>query len=209
MSKNLKKGASMRHLLVALLVILVLLSLPVAASAQEKPYLIHAGIGYCKVLNDGAPGGSVGLEAGMIYRIPSSPKVGIGAEIGYLMLGSVTYSEQYFGDYATLTGKWSSIPVMAQLYYFPQLRGPGPVLTAGLGLYPIKITVDAEAGVGGYYGAATTTTTNTDFGLNFGGGFLFGTSRNSMRFGIDARFHLIMTDVESTNLITAMGRIYF
>ncbi len=200
----------MRHLAVVMLVVLgLLISQAAIASAQEKPYLIHAGLGYCKALNDGAPDGSVGLEAGMIYRIPSSPRVGIGAEIGYLMLGSVTYTDYYFTNYAELTAKWSSIPVMAEIYYFPQLRGPTPVLTAGVGLYPIKIKIDAETSVGSYYGTGTTSETNTDLGLNLGGGFLFGTARSPIRFGLDARFHLIMTDVESTNLITAMGRLYF
>lgn len=199
----------MRHLPLVLLVVVALLSQPVTASAQEKPYLIHAGLGYCKVLNDGAPDGSVGLQAGMIYRIPSSPRVGIGAEIGYLMLGSVTSSSSVYGDYMTVTAKWSSIPVMAQIYFFPQLKGPTPVLTAGLGLYPIKVNADASASAGGYTASASASETSTDLGLNFGGGFLFGTSRSPMRFGFDARFHLIMTDIESTNLITAMGRIYF
>ena len=200
----------MRHLPFVLLVVVALLSQPVTAVAQEKPYLIHAGLGYAKALNDGAPGGSIGLEAGMIYRIPSSPRVGIGAEIGYLMLGSITNSlYDGYGSYYNETAKWSSIPVMAQIYYFPQLKGPTPVLTVGLGLYPIKLNYSEEAGVGTAYGQYATDATKTDLGLNFGGGFLFGTSRSSMRFGIDARFHLVMTDVESTNLITAMGRIYF
>lgn len=200
----------MRHLPLVLLVVVALLSQPVTASAQEKPYLIHAGLGYCKVINDGAPGGSLGLEAGMIYRIPSSPRVGIGAEIGYLMLGSVTNSlSDDFGNYYTETAKWSSIPVMAEIYYFPQLKGPTPVLAVGLGLYPIKLNYSEEAGIGGAFGQRALDLTTTDLGLNFGGGFLYGTSRSPMRFGFDARFHLIMTEVESTNLITAMGRIYF
>jgi hypothetical protein len=207
---NQEKGTLMRHLPLVLLVVAALLSQPAIASAQEKPYLIHAGVGFAKALNDGAPGGSVGLEAGMIYRIPSSPRVGIGAEIGYLMLGSATNTlYDALGNYYTQTAKWSSIPVMAQLYFFPQLKGPTPVLTAGLGLYPIKLNYSEEAAIGAAYGQYATDVTTTDLGLNFGGGFLFGTSRSPMRFGLDARFHLIMTDVESTNLITAMGRIYF
>jgi hypothetical protein len=191
-------------------VVLALVCVPVTASAQEKPYLIHAGLGYCKVLNDGAPDGSIGLQAGMIYRIPSSPKVGIGAEIGYLMLGSVSVSESdYYGNYRNVDVKWSAIPVNAEIFYFPQLKGPTPILMAGLGLYPIKVKADASASIGGYSGAASASTTNTDLGINLGGGFLFGESRSTMRFGFDARFHIIMTDVESTNMITAMGRIYF
>jgi hypothetical protein len=200
----------MRHLPLVLLVLVALLSQPVAASAQEKPYLVHAGVGFAKALNDGAPGGSLGLEAGMIYRIPSSPRVGIGVEIGYLMLGSATNTiYDNSGNYYTETAKWPSIPVMADIYYFPQLKGPTPVLTAGLGLYSIKLSYSEEAAIGADFGQYATDITNTDLGLNFGGGFLFGTSRSPMRFGFDARFHLIMTEVESTNLITAMGRIYF
>jgi hypothetical protein len=199
----------MRRVPVALLVVLALLCLPVTASAQEKPYLIHAGLGFAKVLNDGAPDGSIGLEAGMIYRIPSSPRVGIGAEIGYLMLGSISVTG-YYGNIAyEEEHKWSSTPVTGEIYFFPQLKGPTPVLSAGLGLYPIKVKADAAASAGGYSATASASDTSTDLGLNLGGGFLFGTSRNSMRFGIDARYHMIMTDIESTNLITAMGRIYF
>jgi hypothetical protein len=195
----------MRHLPIALLLILALVCAPASASAQEKPYLVHFGLGFAKATNTNAPDGSVGLQAGMIYRIPSSPKVGIGAEIGYVMLGSNTltlydgfnsYEEEY---------KWSTVPVTAQVYFFPQLRGPTPVLTAGVGFYSLKI--EASAASGGY--SASASATDTKLGLNFGGGFLFGSSRSSMRFGIDARYHMIMTDVETTNVICGLGRLYF
>jgi hypothetical protein len=49
----------------------------------------------------------------------------------------------------------------------------------------------------------------TDFGVNAGLGFLFGQPQSQLRFGADGRFHIVMTEDESWNIIAVMGRIFF
>ena len=199
----------MRSIPIVLLVVLALVLPPATASAAEKPYLVHFGVGFSKALTDGAPGGSVGLQAGLIYRLQQTPQVGIGGEIGYMMLGSNTNTVYDGVISAEETAKWSTVPITGQIYYFVHPSMSTPFLTAGLGMYQFRLNYDASAsGFGNSY-AISADVSETDFGLNVGAGMLFGTSRNQIRFGADARLHMIMTEGDATNVIAILGRLYF
>ena len=194
-----------------LVVVLALALVPAGASAQsaKKPYMLHGGLGYTAALNDGAPSGSLGLQGGVIYRLQGSPQVGIGGELGYFMLGSVTNS--YYDGVVAYEEKasWSAIPLLGELYYFVSPKVSTPYLVGGLGIYPFKISYSAEGSVGGYAGSVSGDISETDFGVNAGLGFLFGQPGSQLRFGADGRLHIIMTEDESTNVLAIMGRLFF
>lgn len=177
------------------------------ANAAGSPWSFYGGLGYGKALNDGAPGGSIGLQGGVIYTFPNSPQFGIGGEVGYLMLGKESRSECFgLAGCADADVTWSTIPITAQGYYFLQSKGSSaPYLTGGLGFYDTEVEVDVNvAGFGGGSASAS----ETDLGLNFGGGVKMGKG-DGMKFGGDGRFALIMSDGESIKLITIMARIFF
>jgi hypothetical protein len=72
-------------------------------------------------------------------------------------------------------------------------------------MYPFKVKVETESNLG----AASIEASETDFGLCAGLGFLFGSPRSQLRAGMDGRFHIIMTEGETTNVIAMMGRLFF
>lgn len=197
----------MQRLSVVLVVLLVLALLPVGAQAQDKPYLVHGGLGFVKALNDEAPSGSIGLHGGVIYRLQNAPQVGLGGELGYFLLGTESVN---FYDGLTVVeadAKWSAVPITGQFYYFLQPGVSTPYLTGGLGLYMFK--VDYDISIPGYGSLFSGDISETDFGVNAGVGMLFGTPRQPIRFGLDGRFHIVMTEEESTNIVAVMGRIFF
>ena len=200
----------MRLMSVTLVVLIALVLVPARASAEPKPYMIHGGVGFVKALNDNAPDGSIGLHGGLIYRLQNSPQVGIGAEFGYYMLGSESYSESdFYGNYVEVEADWATYPILGEIYFFVTPRTSTPYLVGGLGLYPLKVSVDAAASYNGYGGSASGSETETNMGINGGLGFLFGRPGAQLRFGADGRFHIIMTEGDSTQLIALMGRIFF
>jgi hypothetical protein len=196
----------MIHLAIAALALV-----PAVASAQaQKPYMIHGGLGYTAALNDGAPSGSLGLQGGVIYRLEGTPEVGIGGEFGYFMLGtnSATVAD-LFGNYYTEKAKWSTLSLIGEFYYFVSPKISTPYLVGGIGVYPVKLTYSQEAAIGVDYASASVDLSETDFGVNAGLGFLFGQPQSQLRFGADGRFHIVMTEDESWNIIAVMGRIFF
>lgn len=191
---------------VILVVVLALAILPAGAIAQsQKPYMIHGGLGYCAALNEGAPDGSVGLHGGIIYRLEGTPEVGIGGEFGYYMLGSTSYTETDGFNFFEVEAKWTTYPILGELYYFVSPKISTPYLVGGVGVYNLKINVEAATNVA----TASLSGSDTNFGVNGGLGFLFGSPRSQLRFGADGRFHVIMTEGESTQVIAIMGRIFF
>jgi len=190
----------------AFLVLAFCLSMGSVASAQDKPYILTAGAGFAKLLEDGAPGGSFGFLAGMHYKVPSTPGLAIGAEAGYLMLGGEDETMVFDGIPVEASVDWSIIPVTGQVTYFmgDEAAQAMPFVTAGGGLYQLRVEVEASAmGL-----SASDTETSSEGGINFGGGVKMNTD-SRMSFGADARFHLILTEGESTNALTVMGRVFF
>lgn len=193
-----------------LLAVLALAAVVPTQAAAELPFTIYGGAGFGKWMEDGAPDGGIGIGAGIIYPFENSP-FAIGGELGYQMLGSYDYS--YSGAVADASAevKFSAIPVTAQGYYMIPVQGSvAPYVDLGLGFYSMRWKYDFEAGVEGLGSIGLDDTqSETDLGINLGGGLMFGEPDAKLRFGADLKYHIVMTENESTSIITAFGRVYF
>lgn len=203
-----------RLLCCTLAVILALVGLPRLASAKASRQMAHVGLGFAKVpllvdrFGGGYnPTGSVGMEAGLIEV--GRLGLGFGAQIGYLRLGSAI-TDDGWGSRA-----WSVMPATGQIYYFPWVKGPTPLLTAGVGTYILRDRFrSTEQHVRSH--AAT----YVDFGWNAGIGFLFGSVGSPASVVLDVRYHrfgrdtqalemLGPKDIYKTELVSAMVRYCF
>lgn len=183
--------------------------LPGQAVSAASPFTIYGGLGYGKIMEDNAPDGSVGFSGGVIYQ-PQNLPVAFGGEIGYLMLGKNEISYYEKGVEASAALKWSTIPITGQLYYMVPTSGSVvPFVDVGGGFYNLRAKAEASADT--EYGdfSVSGSDSETKFGINFGGGLQFGNPESRFSFGADARYHVIMTDVENTNLLTLFGRVYY
>lgn len=200
----------MRRLFVVLTLAVVVVGSASIADAK-LPVLAYGQVGYGKLMEDNAPNGSIGFGAGIIYKVPSKPVVGLGAEVSYVMVGK---QDETVGDGDVgVTGEisLSMIPITGQAYYLVPTEGTtDPYVTGGFGVYMsrAKVKVSADLGQFGSY-STEETDSSSDFGFNLGGGVIFGKDDAKLGFGADARYHIVMTDDESTSLITLFGRIYF
>ena len=186
---------------------LAMLLLCVSIGQAETPLTFYGGLGYGKILNDGAPDGSIGLTGGVMFPLSSVENLSIGGELGYLMLGKVDEREcDMFGNCYEGEMTWSLIPITGQVWYAVPTEGNmTPLLTGGLGFYMSRV----KAEINTPFGSGDDTTSETDLGLNFGGGLKFGDPEASIQFGGDARFHLVMTEGDSLKVIAIMAKIFF
>jgi hypothetical protein len=164
----------------------------------------YAGAGYAKWLEDGAPDGGLAVGGGLIYELADMP-LAIGGEVQYLMLGSVEGTTPVTGGTATLKVTTSTIPITGQVYYMTPAGETSDFYgTAGFGVYMMRAKMELTApGI-----SQESTGDETEMGMNVGGGMIFGDDTASMKFGFDAKFHLIFAD-ETTNMISAVGKILF
>lgn len=158
-------------------------------TAAASPVAWYSGIGYGKVMNDGAPDGSIGFGVGLVYQFNNS-NWGLNCEAAYQNLGST--------DTGAGEMTMSSIPITVNLNHtFPSTGTTSFYLGAGTGFYNTSVEVgDFDD-------------SNTDLGINFGGGLKFGSATSNLKFGVDTKYHVIMTEDESTKLLSLFGRIYF
>ena len=197
------KSLSLVAVLVALLIV------PAVAGADQLPFLLHGSLGFGKMLEDNAPSGGIGLGAGIIYPLEGS-QIAIGGDIGFQMLGSSDETYMDYGGTVKATYKTSTIPITAQAYYmFPYTETLTFYGDVGLGLYSVRGTADVEVSAGGYSVSSSTTSSDTKLGLNGGVGARFGDPNAQISFGADLKYHVIMTDVENTDVITIYGRIFY
>ena len=197
---------------VVVVLTLVVLAVGSASIASAKlPFLVYGQVGYGKLMEDNAPNGSIGFGGGIIYKVPSKPVVGLGAEVSYVMVGK---EDETVGDgEVSVTGEVSLavIPITGQVYYFMPTEGTtDPYVTGGFGVYMSRAKVKVSANLGQFGSYSTEETdSSSDFGFNLGGGVKFGKDDAKLGFGADARYHVIMTDNDSTSMITLFGRVYF
>ncbi len=194
------------YVLLAFLMLAAYLPTPAAA---ELPFTIYGGAGFGKAMNDGAPGGGLGLGGGIVYQFENSP-FAIGGDLGYIMLGKEDWGGTFGGAEASAEITWSAIPFTAQGYYMIPVSGSvAPYLEAGAGFYNTRAKWKYSASYEGISIGQDETDSSTDMGINLGGGLKFGNPDAKMRFGADARYHIIMTEGESTGMVTVFGRVYF
>jgi len=196
-----------------LVVSVVALSVCLAASASaqdEKPYLLSVGGGFSKMVEDGAPSGSFCLGGGVHYLIPSVDGFALGAEFSWLSFGSEDMSGEVLGTTMDLELSSSAIVVTGQASYFvPTSSKASPFVTGGGGLYNMRAHSEGSMS-SELLGKVSVdeTDSSSEFGINFGGGVKVDTE-GRVGFGADVRFHIVFTEVESTNLLTVMGRLFF
>ena len=189
---------------------LALALLASAPAMAAKPLSVFAGAGFGKAFEDGAPSGGIGVNVGLMHQFPGK-QIAIGAEAAWIDLGSndVMYSNGQGGSFDADVST-STIPVTGQVYYiFPSSGSAGGYMDAGLGLYSTSVDVEVKGTGGGESFSVDGSTTESDFGVNGGGGIKFGNPEKSISFGVDAKFHIIMTEDESTKVGAVFFRIYF
>jgi opacity protein-like surface antigen len=191
------------------LVMMALLALPAMAGEMKPQFFVGAGFG--KWLEDGAPGGSVGFQGGVLFKV--HPQFAVGGELGYQMLGKNSVQESYGGYYAEVESKYSVIPVTAQGYWLIPVEGTmQPMISVGLGVYNFRWKADVKTnvpGVGSLLEGIGGDDSETKAGFNFGAGVRFGEPTAKIKYGVDGKFHIISTEGESTNVIQIMARAYF
>lgn len=165
-----------------------------SAMAKDMSWSIYGGMS--NPTGETSPDAGFGVRANGFYM--ATPVIGVGAEVGYHKFGTMDLD---FGG--GVTGELSS-----NVWQFtPAVKAQGvtgtvrPYGIGGLGMYNMKGTLS--------YSDATPeeSESNTDFGFNLGAGAEFGTGPTT--FGVEARWHSIMTEVESTDMLSFMGGINF
>jgi hypothetical protein len=188
----------------------IALAAPAAADSMsnQKPLCFHGSLGYGKMMEDNAPGGSVGLGLGLLYQKQNS-SWGFGLDAGYIMLG--TNEESFSGASGDISADIDTnvIPVTGQIYkYFTSGQSNRFYLDGGCGFYNVDTNVDITSG-GSQAGSISGSGSDTNFGFNGGLGARFGSPTARTGFGLDMKYHNVMADSQDLGLFTALGRFYF
>ncbi len=175
----------MRGLGTVALVALAMLLLCAGPAGAQASLAGSIYAGYARSVDSDAPNGSVGFR-GNVFVMPD-PVLGLGAEVGYHMLGEKdNVSEK----------AWQ---VTGQLIARGVVGSVRPYATAGLGVYDISQSLEHS----------DLTVSESKFGFNLGGGVQFKPSPGPIGFGVEARWHDVLTEGTSTNLLTVMAGITF
>ncbi|MGH7724902.1 MAG: outer membrane beta-barrel protein [Candidatus Eiseniibacteriota bacterium] len=173
------------------LVAAVLFAAPASAqTTTPMSWSLYAG--YANPTGELSPGGSFAFRANGFYNL--SPVMGIGAEAGYHALGSITELED-----AGIENSWSAIQ------FTPEVRARGvtgnirPYGMVGFGVYNLRGSMDD--------GTTEVSDNTTEMGFNFGGGVTFG--QGPTTFGLEARWHSIMTEGDATDVVGFMAGVNF
>ncbi len=164
------------------------------ASAKDMSWSIYGGMS--NPTGEASPDGGFGGRVNGFYM--ATPTIGVGAEVGYHKFGTMEFD---FGG--GTTGEFSS----SVWQFTPSVKAQGvagkirPYGIGGLGMYNSKVSLS--------YSDATPeeSESSTDFGFNLGAGAEFGTGPTT--FGVEARWHSISTEGESTDMISFMGGLNF
>ena len=126
--------------------------------------------GYAKMMETGAPNGSLGFRGNGFAMV--DPVIGIGAEVGYSWLGTTNLGT--LGDL-----KQSVYHATANIRARGVTGSMRPYGIGGLGLYGLHASDNS--------GSATT----SKFGFNLGGGVQHRFPDSSTSLGIEARWHMV------------------
>jgi opacity protein-like surface antigen len=157
------------------------------ASAEGMSWSLYGGMS--NPTGEGSPDGSFAARANLLYQ--ATPVIGVGGELGYHKFGSedVDFGG---GPVEVSSSMWQFTPTVKAQSITGSIR---PYGIGGLGMYSFRVSVDG------------TSESDTNFGFNLGGGAEFGTGPTT--FGVEARWHSISTEGESTDMISFMGGINF
>jgi hypothetical protein len=172
------------------------------SATKKDQWDFHAGAGFAKLTNSGAPGGSIGGQVGANYVVNEMFEVG--PMLGFYALGS--------SSAGGVDVKSSVIPITGNVVLN---LGSGssihPYITGGVGAYMMRASASGTVG-GVDYSASST---STQLGGNAGAGFE-ATGSGSMGYGAEARFHIVKGEKdsegntgESGKVITIMATAHF
>jgi opacity protein-like surface antigen len=172
------------------------------ASAQVG-WMKTVQIGYSKMTEDGAPGGSIGGHAGLYAAVHSV--IGIGAEAGYHSLGS----EEVAVVGGTQKTSASTLRFTGNVIARGVAGAVRPFAVGGLGVYPLRASTEGPLG--------DASDTESKFGFNLGGGLMFQPPTAPVGFGAEARWHSIMDGVvdsvtgeqSALDMLTIQAGIFF
>lgn len=183
----------MRKTILNIVTVVAIVTLLAPGASAQSNMTAFGELGFAKLMEDGAPGGSIGFGGGIIYPLPNRP-FAVGGEVAYLLLGSESNID------------FSEIQITGQGYYmFPEQPSMQPYLEAGAGFYNSRSSGEIE--IPGLP-SVDVDESETDLGINFGGGIKFGKADSKVKFGADGKWHVIFAD-DSANMITLMARAFF
>lgn len=178
-------------------------ALLIAATAQAqgtsgssgRPFKLGGAFGATIPLGDFSDGADLGYHlGGLIEYKPQSVPINLRGEITYHRNG---LKNDFFNDIpgaGNVDGNASIISFVANAFFpFGDAASTArPYAIGGLGVYRVKFSGDVSNGT-------ELSRSNTDFGINVGGGFTFNLS--GFETFIEARFHSVFTNDRNTNFI--------
>jgi hypothetical protein len=179
-------------------------ALLIAATAQAqgtsgssgRPFKLGGALGATIPLGDFGDGVDLGFHlGGLIEYKPQSVPVNLRGEITYHRLG---LKSDFFaggtGGFDNVDGNASMINFLGNVLipFGDAAATARPYAIGGLGVYRVKYSGDVPGG-------NTLSRSNTDFGINVGGGFTFNLS--GFETFVEARFHSVFSENKNTNFL--------
>jgi hypothetical protein len=178
---------------------------PLAAPAPAQKGEPLAGVygGYAVMLDEGAPGGSVGGTMHLYF--PVRPGVAAGFDLGYQRYGEVdsTFADGGSGASVQGTRTYSSWQTTAGLMLHHPRGHWRPYGVLGAGAYGYRIADEAE----GFSSVDQT----PRFGVNAGGGLRWVGGHGPWGVGLEARWHGIFEalDGRNVNAVTVLAGVSY
>lgn len=187
-----------KHRFFTLAAVAATMAVAVPAQAQmttaERPLRFGAMTGISLPMGDFGDAANTGwhLTGFGEYRLNNFPAT-LRGELGYHSFGSTRVSGGGFSSESSV----SMIPItVSAVYVLPSETQRRFHLMGGLGLYRTSVDFEFSDGSGSVSGDDS----NTDFGINIGGGVSFPLGERIDVVG-EARFHSIFTEGSSSNMI--------
>jgi opacity protein-like surface antigen len=177
-------------------------ALLVAATAQAqgtsgssgRPFKLGGALGATIPLGDFGDGADLGFHlGGLIEYKPQSVPVNLRGEITYHRNGLKEGFFESIPGAGNVDGNFSMINFVgnAVIPFGDAASTARPYVIGGLGLYRLKASAE--------FSGVDISDTQTKFGLNVGGGFIFNLS--GFETFVEARFHSVFTEDSNTNFI--------
>jgi hypothetical protein len=185
------RRATLTRLLLAAM--LLVAAAPARAGVRLADVRGHVLVGYAKLFDTGAPGGSLSIGAGADH--PVGDRFRVGFDIGYHLLGSRTLTE---GSISTGLD-YSVFEALAMLHWAPERHDPIFTLSGGPGLFVARAVLGASPVGASFSGSAIE---QTHLGLALGATVARrGTA--PVRLGLQAGVRVIPLDSSTWTLATA------
>jgi hypothetical protein len=165
------------------------------SGSSERPFKLGGALGATVPLGDFGDGVDLGFHlGGLIEYKPSAVPVNLRGEITYHRLGLKSDFFSGAGGFDDVDGNASMLNFVGNvLFPFGDAASTArPYVIGGLGVYRIKYSGDLPGG-------NTLSRSDTDFGINIGGGFTFNLS--GFETFVEARFHSVFTEDSNTNFL--------